>query len=344
MSFNFFSQNCFPLIFDQDTKSGITSSIRILVDSSPAISSVHLGSRREQESFVRRHFSYSINNFIIGKRYRLVFFQAHSEINPNLSSVERVPALWRIAFTPANLSNTPANSVVMESPLIKQSNTKVWERVEFLFIPTRASIDVNFTAIQPGLGLNGVDVDRRDPIEIRNIILFEEEQDCQINICDSYGSFNPTKNKKYVLSAWAKEESDSALDSYQGPNISILSNSTTSILTNAKPKGRIIDGWQKIEEDFFLSGSVFNLKFILANTGNNNVYFDDIRIHPFDGNMKSFVYDPVSQRLKAELDENNYATFYEYDNEGGLIRVKKETERGIQTIQETRSSSFLKEN
>jgi hypothetical protein len=42
----------------------------------------------------------------------------------------------------------------------------------------------------------------------------------------------------------------------------------------------------------------------------------------------------------AELDENNYATFYEYDLEGGLIRVKKETEKGIFTIQETRSNTY----
>jgi hypothetical protein len=44
----------------------------------------------------------------------------------------------------------------------------------------------------------------------------------------------------------------------------------------------------------------------------------------------------------AELDENNYATFYEYDDEGTLTRVKKETEKGIKTIRETRSA-LLKE-
>ena len=53
--------------------------------------------------------------------------------------------------------------------------------------------------------------------------------------------------------------------------------------------------------------------------------------------MKSFVYDPVSLRLMAELDANNYATFYEYDDQGNLIRVKKETERGIVTLKESRS-------
>jgi hypothetical protein len=40
----------------------------------------------------------------------------------------------------------------------------------------------------------------------------------------------------------------------------------------------------------------------------------------------------------ADLDANNFATFYEYNDEGVLIRVKKETEKGISTIKETRSS------
>ena len=54
--------------------------------------------------------------------------------------------------------------------------------------------------------------------------------------------------------------------------------------------------------------------------------------------MKSFVYDALSLRMMAELDENNYATFFEYDDDGTLTRVKKETERGIKTIKETRSA------
>jgi hypothetical protein len=41
----------------------------------------------------------------------------------------------------------------------------------------------------------------------------------------------------------------------------------------------------------------------------------------------------------AELDERNYAKLYEYDEEGKLIRVKKETEKGIMTIQENRENS-----
>lgn len=76
----------------------------------------------------------------------------------------------------------------------------------------------------------------------------------------------------------------------------------------------------------------------LESSGSTRVYFDDLRVHPFNANMKSFVYNPVNLRLMAEQDENNYSTFYEYDDDGTLIRVKKETERGIQTIKETRSA------
>jgi hypothetical protein len=75
----------------------------------------------------------------------------------------------------------------------------------------------------------------------------------------------------------------------------------------------------------------------MATSSSTAVNFDDIRFEPFNSSMKSFVYDPATLRLMAELDENNYATFYEYDDDGTLSRVKKETQRGIQTIKETRS-------
>jgi len=84
------------------------------------------------------------------------------------------------------------------------------------------------------------------------------------------------------------------------------------------------------------------MKIELKNISSNiPAYFDDIRVHPLKGSMKSFVYDPVTFKLMAELDDNNYSTFYEYDNEGGLVRIKKETSRGVQTIQESRSGSVI---
>jgi hypothetical protein len=60
---------------------------------------------------------------------------------------------------------------------------------------------------------------------------------------------------------------------------------------------------------------------------------------PDGANMKTFVYDPFNSRLQAELDGNNFATFYEYDQEGVLVRVKKESERGILTVNEHRKAN-----
>ncbi len=156
---------------------------------------------------------------------------------------------------------------------------------------------------------------------------------------NSATSFIPDPGK-YVISAWVKEDVTEQPASYE--NSSILLSYGTGAMEEFTPYGAIIDGWQQIQGVFTIpaDATIFNIT-LKANHFNIDCYFDDVRVVPFDGNMKSFVYDPVTQRLMAELDENNYATFYEYDSEGGLVRVKKETENGVYTIQETRSKTVI---
>lgn len=143
-------------------------------------------------------------------------------------------------------------------------------------------------------------------------------------------------NKKYILSAWVKEKNaeNTVLD-YVNANVRInFTNAGTSII--CKPAGQIIDGWQRIEQQFStpLSIDQFTLQFS-ANTN-----FDDIRIFPADGNMKSYVYSYKDYSLMAVLDENNFAVLYEYDQQRQLKRVKKETEKGIVTVQEINFGSY----
>ncbi len=155
--------------------------------------------------------------------------------------------------------------------------------------------------------------------------------------CES--SFAPMPGKKYVVSAWVKESNSMGVSTYENANITLYFEGLGSTLGPFFAKGAIIDGWQRIEEEFTVPSGAVKIKVQLNNADNSkNAFFDDIRIHPFDANMKSFVYDPVTLRLSAELDERNYATFYEYDEEGALIRVKKETSRGVMTIQEARNA------
>ena len=142
--------------------------------------------------------------------------------------------------------------------------------------------------------------------------------------------FSPMPGKKYVLSFWIKDGSP------RDPTTTFQASVNGASLLSSLSKWPVVEGWKRIETEFMVPAIASSFSLELQSSG--AVYIDDIRIHPFDGQMKSFAYDPSTQRLMAELDENNFATFYEYDDEGILIRVKKETERGIMTIKETRSS------
>ncbi|HEY8972552.1 MAG TPA: hypothetical protein VIM64_25780, partial [Puia sp.] len=151
-------------------------------------------------------------------------------------------------------------------------------------------------------------------------------------------TFSPFRGRKMVVSVWVKEAQACNCTSYVNEDIKIECTGGATLSATFIPSGPIIEGWQRCEGVFTIPAGADALSVNLETTGASPAYFDDLRIHPFNANMKSFVYNPVNLRLMAEQDENNYSTFYEYDDDGTLIRVKKETERGIQTIKETRSA------
>ncbi|MBI3884090.1 MAG: hypothetical protein HY305_07790 [Sphingobacteriales bacterium] len=157
-------------------------------------------------------------------------------------------------------------------------------------------------------------------------------------------TFTLVPGKHMLLSAWVKENCGNAAytpctkTTYDHSHIALQFNGTATNQLAFYPSGPIIEGWQKIERDFTVPVAATSAKIVLGNDGDQPVYFDDIRVHPYNANMKSYVYDQQTLRLTSELDENNYASFYEYDEEGQLIRVKKETIEGIKTIKETRSA------
>jgi len=129
-------------------------------------------------------------------------------------------------------------------------------------------------------------------------------------------------NTKYIMSLWVKGS--------VGNNLNVLVGTNQTVF---KKKTSAIDGWVKYE-------CVFNTASSAQITLNfpTSINIDDFRVFPNKSNMKSFVYDHVSNRLNASMDENNFASFFEYDAEGTLIRTKKETNKGIVTLNETRSS------
>ncbi|MEQ9262019.1 MAG: hypothetical protein RLP14_02545 [Owenweeksia sp.] len=121
----------------------------------------------------------------------------------------------------------------------------------------------------------------------------------------------------YTLRAWHKTTSAGSMN--------ILNGQTT----NAEILSPDIEGWELLEIEFTSAGTdTLQLQ-------GTNAQFDDIRVQPFRSSMVTYVYDPLTQKLVAQLDENNFATIYNYDRDQVLVQVKKETERGIKTIQAT---------
>ncbi|WP_027420461.1 hypothetical protein [Crocinitomix catalasitica] len=148
------------------------------------------------------------------------------------------------------------------------------------------------------------------------------------------------EGKRYVLTAWAKEtKNETQVTSYDGAAIDFLGFTPSDIVEN---RSNIIDGWQRIEVEFTVPGGDLDpagvaANILLKNTGLNDVYFDDVRVQPYNSEMVSYVIDPLTLRLWATLDSRNFATFYQYDEEGSLVRIIQETERGRVTVQENRA-------
>ncbi len=140
------------------------------------------------------------------------------------------------------------------------------------------------------------------------------------------------KNEEYVISAWVYIDNGN-LSTYE--NLAYLGYGNAG----AMPSGNIIEGWQRIEHKFTYNGYADNI--ILGHFG-TDFYIDDIRIFPADGNIQTYVYNPVDYRVEAILDNNNFFTMYDYDSEGNVISVSKETYEGIKTIQE--AGSYIRKN
>jgi hypothetical protein len=153
------------------------------------------------------------------------------------------------------------------------------------------------------------------------------------NCANCVTSFAPQPGK-YIVSAWVKEANKPYATNYDKSKI-VVSFTGASQVFNLTPSGLIIDGWQRIEDEIVIPDTATGIEIKLEVT-QGDAYFDDIRFFPYDGSMMSYVYDPQNLRLMAQLDERNFATLYEYDEEGKLVRVKKETEKGVMTIQENR--------
>ncbi len=152
------------------------------------------------------------------------------------------------------------------------------------------------------------------------------------------GSINAAAgSQKMMMRLWASN--DKGVDALN--RVLQLVESDVQESTNAHyyyPKRIASSGhWQLYEFEFTHSrDSKFE---IVAKEGfKGKVFLDDLRIQPYEAEAVCYVYDEA-QRLIAQFDDQHFASLFEYNAEGALIRKSKETTRGIKTISETEYNS-----
>ncbi|MBT0813061.1 PKD domain-containing protein [Litoribacter ruber] len=143
------------------------------------------------------------------------------------------------------------------------------------------------------------------------------------------------QGKSYFLSAWASTKTGNTLREGTEIRVTFIDEEEEEVgetFLYASSSG--IDGWVQVKGSFVFpeGASTMALTFYSGNQGDS--WWDDIRLHPEEGEIQTYVYDAVTDKLVSTLDQENYGTFYFYDAEGNLRLVKKETFDGMKTIQE----------
>jgi hypothetical protein len=150
-------------------------------------------------------------------------------------------------------------------------------------------------------------------------------------------SFSPSPGL-FFCAVWIKETGEEK-EGHAFVRIRILDTDSRIIGDFRTAKNNLsVYGWDYHYCEFQIPQNAHKFKISLI-ARKHTAYFDDLRIQPFHAEMKVNVYDWKKLRISAILGTNNLATFYDYDNEGALIRINQETEKGIFTIQEQRSHS-----
>lgn len=98
----------------------------------------------------------------------------------------------------------------------------------------------------------------------------------------------------------------------------------------------------QVGEWVLFSGEIAGSKFIydefdlvVSSPITGTLKVDDVKFQPVDAQTTCYVYDLRSLRLLTQFDDEHFGLYYQYNDEGKLIRRLIETERGMKTVQET---------
>jgi hypothetical protein len=166
----------------------------------------------------------------------------------------------------------------------------------------------------------------------------------KVQDCDCIEPFAPVVGEKYLFSTWVNEET--GVYPYMNTEVKIvfLGAGGTPISSNIyTPSGAVIEGWQKIEGDYTIPAGTEQVKYIFTSLNSNSVNLDDFRTHPYEASMVTNIYDQKTLLLIASHGESNYTTFYNYNENLALTKVRIETLDGIITVSESEAGNARKQ-
>ena len=151
-------------------------------------------------------------------------------------------------------------------------------------------------------------------------------------------------SKGMLMKVWIKTDFNdrTVLDNYLKAELLDVNNSQS--VSQAFKKVAQVGEWYlyeaKIQPASFSgmsAGDVLKtfVKYEFTAHGSENIWIDDVRIQPMDAQVTTYVYDVVSHRVITTFDDQHFGLFYQYNAEGKLVRKLIETEKGMQTVQET---------
>lgn len=117
--------------------------------------------------------------------------------------------------------------------------------------------------------------------------------------------------------------------------------SVTNSITRANTANLTVGDWVLMSVDITVPanlnlGLTHNLSVSLTTPPDaGTAYFDDLAFHPKDAVLTGNVYNEKTGLLVAQLDNENFATLYNYDNAGRVLTTYKEYSGGTKKITET---------
>lgn len=82
--------------------------------------------------------------------------------------------------------------------------------------------------------------------------------------------------------------------------------------------------WYQLSLDINPPAGANQITVACRNQAGRDIYLDDLRVHPLEASMTSYVYDPVSEEITHVLNADNFYRHYEYDELGNLITTQEE--------------------